>query len=131
MFIGFAKFYQCFIKGFSRIAALLTSLLKTIRLSNSASKTFRADDNKVVGSGGRANETVRNLSKNDKSRNSTRVSNIGAIRESNFLTPDAKKAFNHLRLAFIKAPIRQHFDLESYFRIETDASGYAIGGKLS
>ena len=31
--------------------------------------------------------------------------NIGAIREPNFLTPDAKKIFNYLRLAFIKVPI--------------------------
>ena len=49
----------------------------------------------------------------------------------NLLTPDAKKAFNHLRLAFIKAPILQHFDLESYIQIETDALGYAIGIMLS
>ena len=49
----------------------------------------------------------------------------------NFLTPDAKKAFNHLRLVFIKALILQHFDLESHIRIETDASSYAISGVLS
>ena len=57
--------------------------------------------------------------------------NIGATGEPNFLTPDAKKAFNHLRLAFIEAPILRHFDPESHIRIETDASGYAIGGVLS
>ena len=33
------------------------------------------------------------------------VSNIGATRELNFLIPNAKKAFNHLQLAFIKAAI--------------------------
>ena len=33
------------------------------------------------------------------------IPNIRAIREPNFLTPNAKKAFNHLRLAFIKASI--------------------------
>ena len=31
--------------------------------------------------------------------------NIEATRELNFLTSDAKKIFNYLRLVFIKAPI--------------------------
>ena len=165
VFIGFANFYQRFIRGFSRIAAPLTSLLKATGLSDSAPKAFRADDDevvgvgaplisplkatgssdlalkafradddKVVGVGGRANKTVVNSSiqsKNEKSRYLTRVPNIGATGEPNFLTPDAKKAFNHLRLAFIEAPILRHFDPESHIRIETDASGYAIGGVLS
>ena len=132
VFIGFANFYWRFIRGFSRIAILLTFLLKIIGSSNWASKAFRADDNKVVSDGGsRANETVVNLSKNNKFRNLMCVPNIGAMKKSNFLTPDVKKAFNHLRLAFIKAPILQHFDPESHIRIETDVSGYAIGGVLS
>ena len=132
MSIGFTNFYWLFIKGFSRIATPLTSLLKITELSDSASKAFRADDDKIVsGGGGRANEMVVNLSKNNKSRNSTYMPNIGATGEPNFLTSDAKKAFNHLRLAFIKAPIFQHFDLESHIRIQTDASGYAIDGVLS
>ena len=57
--------------------------------------------------------------------------NIGATGEPNFLTPNAKEAFNHLRLAFIEAPILRHFDPESHIRIETDVPGYAIGGVLS
>ena len=60
-----------------------------------------------------------------------RVSNIRAIGESNFLTPDAKKIFNHLRLAFIKAQIFKHFNLKSHIRFETDISAYGIGGVLS
>ena len=60
-----------------------------------------------------------------------RMPNIGAIGKHNFLTPNAKKAFNQLQLAFIKAPILQYFDLESHIRIETDASGYAISRVLS
>ena len=59
------------------------------------------------------------------------IPNIGAMGEPNFLTFDAKKAFNHLRLAFIKTPILQHFDLESHIQIKTDASGYVIGRVLS
>ncbi len=36
-----------------------------------------------------------------------------------------------MRQAFLKAPILNHFDPERHIRIETDASGYAIGGVLS
>ena len=62
------------------------------------------------------------------------VSNIvsnSAKNVSNYLTPDAKKAFDQLRQAFTEAPILQHFDPERYIRVETDASGYAIDGVLS
>ena len=48
-----------------------------------------------------------------------------------FLTPEARSAFNRLWLAFTEAPILQHFDPECHIWIETDASGYAIGGVLS
>ena len=64
-----------------------------------------------------------------KSGNST---NSNATEDgSKFLTPDARTAFNRLRLAFTEAPILRHFDPECHIRIETDASGYAIGGVLS
>ena len=83
--------------------------MKTIKLSNSVPKTFKADDNKVVNSdGSRINETVINLfdqSKNNKSRNLTYVPNIEAIKKLTFLNPNAKKTFKHLQLAFIKPPI--------------------------
>ena len=127
------NFYWCFIWGFSKIAAPLTSLLKTTGSSELAPKAFRAEDDEIVSGGGsgRANGTVVNLFKNEKSKKLTRVPNIGATKKPNFLTPNAKKALNHLRLAFIKALILQHFDLESHIRIETDASGYTIGGVLS
>ena len=89
-------------------------MLKTTRSSNELTpKKFRADDNKVVSdSRSRANKMVVNLSKNNKSRNLTYIPNIGAMREPNFLNPNAKKAFNYLRLAFIEAPIFQYFDLK-------------------
>ena len=95
-------------------------------------KAFRADGNKIVGGGGgKANETVVNLSKKNKSRNLMRVPNIEATGEPNILTLNAKKAFNYLRLVFIKAPILQHFDLESHIWIKPDTSSYAIDGVLS
>ena len=50
---------------------------------------------------------------------------------SNIFTPGAKLAFTELRQAFLKAPILYHFDLEYHIQIETDVSGYAIGGVLS
>ena len=68
-------------------------------------KTFKADINEVIrNDGGRDDKTVVNLfkSKNKKSRKSMRMPNIRAIGEFNFLTPNTKKAFNHLWLAFIK-----------------------------
>ena len=51
--------------------------------------------------------------------------------ELSFLTFRARMAFAKLRQAFIKAPILHHFDLERYIRVETDMSGYAIGGVFS
>ena len=90
VFLGFANFYRRFIQGFSKIAAPLTSMLKT-----TAGTPPRAADN------------------------------------SSFLTTEAKLAFLRLRQAFTEAPILHHFDPERYIRIETDASGYAIGGILS
>ena len=93
-------------------------MLKTTGSSEeSAPGAFRASKDEVVASGGdRANETVMDssTSKNKKSRKSTRMPNIGAIGEPNFLTPNTKKAFNYLRLAFIKASIFRYFDLESH-----------------
>ena len=67
-----------------------------------------ASNNEVVGGDdGRADETVVDLSKpkNKKSKKLTYMLNIRATRKPNFLTPDAKNSFNHLRLAFIKALI--------------------------
>ena len=77
-----------------------------------------------------------------KSQNSAKsgkkLSKSGNLTNSNatedgpkFLTPDARTAFNRLRLAFTEAPILQHFDSECHIWIETNASGYAISGVLS
>ena len=59
------------------------------------------------------------------------MSNIRAMKKPNFLTPNTKKVFNYLQLAFIKAPILWHFDLKSHIQIKIDISGYAINGVLN
>ena len=51
--------------------------------------------------------------------------------EPSFPTPNTRQAFTQLRQAFTKAPILQHFDPWRHIRIETNASGYAIGGILT
>ena len=130
VFVGFANFYWRFIWGLSRIAASLTSMLKTTRSSDSAPRLGN-DDDEVVRGGGKAND--RNLSKSKKSKKAKSgiQTRLGTTGKPTFLTLDARKAFNQLRQAFTKAPILRHFDLECYIRIETDASDYAIGRVLS
>ena len=75
----------------------------------------------------------RKLSKSGKnSSKSGNSPNFGATKSGpSFLTPEARSAFNRLRLAFTEAPILRHFDPECHIRIETGVSGYAIGGVLS
>ena len=97
VFMGFANFYRRFIRGFSKIAAPLTSMLKT--------------------------NLVANTGPSPKAR--------CGEEECCFLTPAAKLAFAQLKQAFTEAPILRHFDPERHIRLETDASGYAIGGVLS
>ena len=64
-----------------------------------------------------------------KSRNSP---NFGAKKNKpSFLTFNAKTVFNHLRLAFTKAPILWHFDPKYYIWIETEVLNYAISDLLS
>ena len=125
VFIGFANFYRRFIQSFNKIAAPLTSMLKTTGSSDSSQKN---DDNEVVGGDGDRNFSKSKKSKNGKSGVQIR---LGAIEKPTFLTSDTKEAFNQLKQAFTKAPILQYFDLECHIRIETDASGYAIGRVLS
>ena len=99
MSIGFVNLYQSFIQSFSRIAISFIFLLNiTKSFDLLALKMFRTDNDKVVdSSGNRTNEIVINISKK-----LMHMLNIGAIGKPNFLTPNAKKVFNHLQLAFIK-----------------------------
>ena len=117
--------------GFYKIAALLTSILKTTRSLGSTLRELRVDDDEIVGRGGKADD--RNLSKSKKSKNAKSgiQTRAGATGEPIFLTPGNKKTFNQLKQALTKAPISQYFDLECYIRIETNASGYALGRVLS
>ena len=122
VFIRFANFYRRFIQGFSKITALLISILKTSPQPADALPATGVDDSEVIRSSGRNEEK---LAKSDFTKPVRRVE------EPSFLTPDARQAFTQLRQAFTEAPILRHFDPERHIRIETDASGYAIGGVLS
>ena len=143
VFLRFANFYKRFIQGFNWIAVPLASMLKTLSTKSAKPRKGRVK----VGGDGRAG---RGQSKIDGSRmddvevdgDEVEVDEVGkkvqnlskskkTVRSSDFLTPGAKLAFTELRQAFIKAPILHHFDLERHIRVETDASGYAIGGVLS
>ena len=143
VFLGFANFYRQFIQRFSWIAALLTSMLKTLggtesktrpgeggvgvggsRAGRGGSKLDdrrRIDDDEIDGDEVGDDEIGMKVQKSSKSKKT----------ESDFLTSGARKAFTKLRQAFIKAPILQHFDPDRHIRVKTDASGYAIGGVFS
>ena len=141
VFLGFANFYCCFIQGFSRIAAPLISMFKMSRISTTPKLMNLVDE---FGRGDRGENEARRASASAKgptgadylSSNhvSYTVSNIvrnSAKNVSNYLIPNAKRAFDQLRQAFIKVLIFQHFNPKQYIRVKTDASGHAIGGVLS
>ena len=100
-------------------------MLKTT--GSSVVSASRVDDDEVIS--GRAavgwTDASRKLAKSRKTKSGN---NLG---ESNFLTPKAKKVFNRLRQAFTKALTLRHFDPECHIWIETNASGYTIGGVLN
>ena len=86
------------------------------------------DNDEGISGGGDRNLSKSKKSKNAKSGNQTYIE---ATEEPKFLTFKAREAFNLLRQAFTKALILRHFDPECHIWIETDISGYAIGGILS
>ena len=90
----------------------------SIRLKSVKPKTRRSESRKLSKS--------KKISKNENLSKFT----IRKFRQ-NFLTCDAKMAFNHLRLAFIKALILDILIQNPTFKIKTDASNYAIGRILS
>ena len=92
MSLSFTNFYQRFIQGFSRIAALFITLLKITKLSKLALKAFKANENKMIKIDNKLNKTIINLF-----RNLTYMLNIGAIEELIFLILYIKKVLNYLR----------------------------------
>lgn len=74
-------------------------MLKIIRSSDLALKKLRANDNKVVGGGDKANN--KNLSESKKSKNAKSgiltYINTGAIGKPIFLTSSTKETFNQLK----------------------------------
>ena len=85
--------------------------------------------NEVDGGEVKVDEVGKKVQKTTKSKNLSKSKNT--VGSSDFLTPKAKLAFIELRQVFLKALILHHFDLERHIRIETNVSGYAIGGVLS
>ena len=156
VFLGFANFYWQFIQDFSKMAAPLILMLKTtiplekstpewLGVGDSEVDRFGVDRNgvKYAKKSGKLSKSGKSKSeKMSKSQNSAKLgkklsknknsTNFNATEDRpKFLTLNAKTAFNRLRLAFTEAPILWHFDPECHIWIETDASGYAIGGVLS
>ncbi len=147
MFLSFPNFYRRFIKGFSKIARPLISILKTTPASPEgpleATGKVREETGNEAGDGDTAKIDGVKLLGGKNSNNSTKVKNSAksqvakatspgiALETRPFLTLKATLAFTRIRRAFTEAPILHHFDPERYIYIETDASGYVIGGVLS
>ena len=124
VFLGFANFYRRFIQVFSRIAALLTSML-TISPTSTTQNSMNLVDEFGGGDHGE-NEARAPASTKEPTGADYPSSDHVSHAVSNYLTPDAKKAFGQLRQAFTEAPILQQFDPEQYIRVETDASGMLL-----
>ena len=125
VFLGCANFYQRFIKGFNKIARLLSLILKTTiftGLSTISQSSIDVADEEEIGrseiGGNKTNLSNPSVSKKSTkagyltSRGNKKGSNnpkkdggntkkgVKAVRGSDSLTPDAKKAFNYLRYVF-------------------------------
>ena len=94
-----------------------------------APRGLQANDNEVV-EGGRDDKNLSKFKKSKNAKSEIQI-RIGATRKSMFLASGTREIFNHLRQAFTKAPILRHFNPECHIWIETNASGYAIGGVLN
>ena len=123
VFLGFANFHRRFIQSFNKITGLLTSMLRMSSIQSVRNLSLLVDvaeDAEVaVNDGDYKDRTV---------KRSPRSKNFNG---AGYLIPKARLAFTQLRKAFTKAPILRYFDPKCHIRIETDASGYAIGRVLS
>ncbi len=141
VFLGFANFYRWFIQEFSRLAAPLTSMLKTASAAGPANETLERGDQGVQVENRDEKEPAQKSHKSQitaKSRKWIRAEKLDVSQAKNlssqsrsFFISKARKAFTKLRQAFVETLILNYFDLERHIRIETDASGYAIGRILS
>ena len=150
VFFGLTNFYCQFIKGFSLIVALLTSILKTLgstksstqpgegvvrvgnksRAGHDRSKLNKGEiDDGEVGGGEVGDEVEKKEQKTSKSKKSSKSKKT--VGSSDFFTLRAKLKFIKLRQVFLQALIFYHFELEDHIRIEIDVSGYAIGRLFS
>ena len=93
------------------------------KLNGSEMDDIEVDDGEIED-----NAVEKKCRKTSKSKNPFKFKKMV---ESDFLTSKARLAFTKLRQAFIKAPILYQFDSKHHIRVETNASGYAIGGVLS
>ena len=146
VFLDFANFYQQFIQGFSKIAASFTSMLKTTGSPNVSGLEVGNGNGEVVefGIGGSGEKLAKKLAKLSKGQKLSKLGNLKGknlakskkssksenspnfdIKEAglSFLTPQAKAAFNRLRLVFTKAPILWYFDQKYQIWIKTDVLG--------
>ncbi len=142
IFLGFANFYQRFIQGFSRLAAPLTSMLKTTSVLGPAENPEQGGqgiqmENQAEKEPVQKSRKGQKGQKTAKSKKRIWAKKVEASRGKNlgqsglFLTSEARKAFTKLKQSFVKAPILNYFDAERHIPIETDVSSNAIGGILS
>ena len=100
------------------------SELNKSEIDNGEIDASKVGDNKVGKKGQKTSKSkylfkCKNLS---KSKKTVRL---------NFFTFRARLEFIKLSQAFVKAPILHHFDPECHICVETDVSGYIIGGVFS
>ena len=146
VFLDFANFYRYFIQGFNKIAGPFISMLRISNPTGSSTilQSIDVAEKDEVGESDGNRTNLLNPSASTRSTGAGYLTSEGAkksgdntkkgvkaARGSDYLTPATKKAFNHLRHAFIQVPIFQYFDPEWHIRIETLASDYAISGVLS
>ncbi|KAI2647669.1 Transposon Ty3-G Gag-Pol polyprotein [Labeo rohita] len=102
-FLGFANFYQRFIKGYSQITSVLTSLLNPL-----GSKTCRRGP-----------------------QNTLRPQRVKGAKKTITWTSAAQTVFTQLKSAFCTAPVLKHPDPNSPFIVEVDTATTGVGATLS